>query len=287
MKRTRESDTFSSKTIESTRRYKRKKNKNIVKTVFDCDVFNLIPQCNGVKNLDRILEVRSYCLFKYFVNNYGKKNVFSTYMTLPIILSFADMNDKAITKVIENEAWSFWYSDNKQENKFKQATMDLIGCNRIWNNNMDQKIIKNIKNNIDVRGVWGDSYYAQTLVNLRFVKEVQGVINRPSWVERTEKYVNLDTMVVSNITESNDKFCDNLNSSNCEINNSVCVLRKGKCENKERYSTFSGKNPSYYLLNNEQVDDDDKERLYSIQTSMFISYCCWQLWYFSTIFKVY
>lgn len=219
------------------------------------------PYADKVIIFNRLLENRSAVLYNFLLSKvFGKKDkIFSIYLTLPIILSFVK-NDKFIENALLQCQNAFSQGvgiKNPETERDSQIQLSkaLLMCNREWNASLRE--YNNIVANIDVRCVWNDNgidpFYTDTVRSLMFLQQIMGVIDKPTFQEGSEFYVNLSTDKLVAISEKKDKKCSVLDESQCE-RDTDCILRlssvgKKACINNERYRTTKpGEKPSYYIL---------------------------------------
>lgn len=224
------------------------------------------PYINQVVVYDRLLENRSAVLYNFFLRNVFKKNtdIFSMYMTLPIVLSFvADKSYVENALLQTHNAFSQGIGIKKPEierDSHIRLSYALLACNEEWNKHT--KETDAIVKNISVRCVWNENgiepFYAETLRSIMFLQQIMGVINRSNFQEGGDSYINASGKVTT-INSMADKGCSELDEKNCE--RGECILRPtstgGKsCINKERYRTTKpGLKTSYYILDDPYFDN--------------------------------
>jgi hypothetical protein len=217
---------------------------------------------NRVITVDRLLENRSAVLYNFLLDKIFVKNkIFTSYMTLPIVLSFVQN-----PVFIENALLQI-HNAFSQGVGIKNATIErdsniqlsnsLLTCNQEWNTKLDKNIYSNIVKTIQVHCVWDangiDPFYTETIRSLMFLHQIMGVIDKPSFQEGSDFYVNLESDKLLKISTQKDDKCNSLDSLRCE-EEPDCVLRmsstgKSSCINSERYRTTKpGEKPSYYVL---------------------------------------
>ena len=208
--------------------------------------------CKKVYIHRRLLESRSACLYKYLeMKNDGVENVFTNYMTLPIVCSFIRDEEKQ-KKIMENLYHVMFTGHPDQESKESLKLLqglDLLKCNEYWNKSLEPGVYDKICESIDVKDVYDGDKYNETMRYISLLKGILGVINTTSWIERTDYYVNLDDKI-KKIDKKRDKECSEKPVGECE-DSGECVKRfskKGeyKCINSQRFRTIT-KDNAYYI----------------------------------------
>lgn len=245
---------------------KSKKSKDFLESP-DCSyVISNIRRCSQVSEYNRLLESRSACLYEFYKKKvFGgeEDKVFTTYLTLPIVLSF--VND---TKFIDNallqvhNAFIQGTGDSeKKRDKHIKLTKTLITCNKEWNQKLRETT--EISRHLNPLCVWSEKgisgFFTETLRSILFLQQIMGVIDKKSFQEGSEFFLNIEKDKVQEISEKMDKLCASRNLDNCE-SDSNCVRRPTstgdfKCINKQRYRTMTpGDKSSYYVLEDPYTD---------------------------------
>ena len=218
-----------------------------------------IRQCSEVSQLPRLLESRSACLYEYLVKTLGKDKVFSTYLTVPIVLSFVE-DGKFCQDFIQAESELFCIGiglsateQRKQAGTIQNIMRKLLDCNREWNRNLRDygKIVRTVR----AAAVYRNPFYDNTIQTLIFVKEVLGVIGKSNFQEGSEYYIDYEKGEIATIDKKRDKKCVSLSEQECKRDRdcSVRVTSKGgkACINSQRYRTIQPEQKSsYYVLEN-------------------------------------
>lgn len=221
---------------------------------FSCDLLDN-KWCKNLIKFRRLLESRSACMYRYLLSTMGPGKIFSTYLTLSVLLSFVQPVEAK--KMLHNSLYVMY--PDADLTTLKSGIEQLIGCNRQWNTKT--KSAEKISKRLDIRATYDQPWAVETVRALMFLQQVEGVINKPQFVEESAKYVNLSSGKLSKISDAFDKRCAKHNPNNpteCE-EDAKCTLRttsKGKkvCINSQRYRQLkAGDAKSYYILDDGQT----------------------------------
>jgi hypothetical protein len=256
---------------------------------------DIIKEINKKLTEDNVKEKDLYSihdkdiLYKIINDTYP---IFDQVLAISILLSFLDESIKKEADILNIKFSSKSYNeflikfpDGKNFTEELEENMgNIIKCNKIWNKN-DEENFYQVRNKLNLRLCLENPAYNNLKIELSFLEDIMGVINRSDYVLRGDKYYDEEKNKIYNIKKEKDDECDQLppklnrpfskRSSmtsimdeylsqreespevkmdqyfSCE-DNSSCKFRKGKCINKERHATARPNKsiPSYYLLKN-------------------------------------
>lgn len=226
-----------------------------------------IRRCQDVYRYNRLLESRSACIYEYLVKLLGEEKVFSTYLTLPIVLSFAtnqNLVEEAILQVQDAFIQGVPLARASDRDKQIALTKRLLKCNLSWNEKLIET--KQIQDSINIRLVRNengiDPYFVETVRCLMFLQQIMGVIDKPTYQEAGNKYFNITKHSLGFIDSKKDNKCNMFEDEDKCSRDKDCVLRvssKGdkNCINRERIRTTTPNKPtSYYILEDSYTDTD-------------------------------
>lgn len=216
--------------------------------------------CKKVSIHRRLLESRSACLYKYLEVKSGVENVFTNFITLPIVCSFIRDEEKK-NKIMDNLYHVMFTGHPNQvtrEHETVQQGKELLKCNEYWNKSLEPSVYDKICRDIDIEDINEGDKYNETMKYISLLKGILGVINTSSWIERTDYYVNLDDKI-SKIDKKRDTNCNKKPLDVCE-EEGECIKRLSKseggykCINSQRFRTLT-RDDAYYIHEDAYLDE--------------------------------
>lgn len=216
--------------------------------------------CSLVSDKDQNwFEARSACIYQYLSRNMS--DVYSIYMTVPILLSFLP-DDQLKQEILDNAYRVFLIPDPPLKTKAEEKAHDafvaemtdlgdtLIFCNQQWNDNFSGGFLTQIRRTIDIHQILENPEYKETLLNTKFLQEILGVINKKEYVEESDKYLGQDKL--KDIDEKIDDKCKVLDETLCVLDQECMVRTTSKgdkqCINRQRSRKIDPTDPeSYYI----------------------------------------
>jgi len=269
----------SKRSIEETEANTHKKGKDETFKKIQCYISDTMPRCNLVSNANRMFESRSACMYHFLTEFLGEKRFLSEYMTIPILASLSDMPIESYKLLCKNIITNIFNTYDNSDGMLKKSahrmllgiqnnikTTDknygivdefynlmfrLLECNNSWNDSMNKNYLSSIKTSLMLSNiVENESHHRNMLLNIKFYREILGVMNEESYVLRSEWNPVLSDTLPAQYTEDyiEPKWVDECSKRSIDDCGktlvdkdplSSCKVRKGRCISSSLY-----KNPA-------------------------------------------
>ena len=208
--------------------------------------------CRDVMKSPRIFEARSACLWKYITEL--DFIVYSQLTTIPILLSFINYESAHQWALESVQLIATTFLNERDRTKYIELMsnifLDLIDLNRDWNTQLPEEQKNKIATSLQLHKVYGNRFYDSTIIQLNFLTEIMGVIDKQSFTENSNYYVQYrrgrryeKIYQIFDIDYKQDNKCKQTRAERCNATYG-CKLRnnlkgKSQCVSEQRYRSIT------------------------------------------------
>ena len=196
-------------------------------------------------------------MYEYLSKKLGPSKVYRAMLTIPIIASFT--NPVMAKKLIENSLYVAYPTSAVTRKRLTVVLRKLTECNAAWNSRLDPKRVAIIRKLLQVAIPFQNPVFTETVRAASFILEIEGVIDRSDFLDKSGLYVDLRKHKVVGVDKAQDARCAGTPIDQCAATRGCKVRTSSKgsksCVNKQRYRRVDPDSTrSQYIFTDEQTE---------------------------------